>query len=896
LYNVHYKAPPWLLRSRITPPSLPEPLVERPRLTRLIEADSERFVTIEAPAGFGKSVLAAQWSGSQTARRCAWLSLGAADVPSTVLHYLLFAVREAALACDGSRIADDELDTTTISLFLQSILGWLERTGNTWCLVLNDAQNAQPEVINTVIEPLLSFKPANLKVLLTTRTALLLDPKFSTGPYAPERIDADTLIFDHEETRAFMGPEVTAAQARQFLKLTSGWPVLMQLLRPEYKSSGQWLKRSDARIPAAAAEFIARHLSTQLDETRHNGLRKLALLPGFDTELASELVEPAYTSELVETLVREKLLVRTSSFPGAGERLIVQPLMRAWLLQDLSRNREPWITTGRQLAIRRYLQEDHTLQAVRVAVESGDQDLLVETVESIDLVYVWMMSGLPQLRRILSLLPAALTDTCPRVAYARVVYLIKCGRLSEANRLFDAATRMNRESPRQRSGSPPEETVEWHLCRSMLSIYRGTPMSYPDIQAFEDISMEHSTLQPVFRALTSTLKCYVHQQRGKLEDARNEAWVTIGTAKQAHSDYLAYYMYCDLGIIHGLQGEIGNARKFFESGDSHCRQTLRDDERLAVIRDTFRLELEHELDPLDNSNIPRLRNICRRLHQLEGWPDVFAAAFKTYSEKLCFEDNLPAAIVTIDAGLQFARDEEMIGLVTILASQRAILSCLGGDPADAAERLETLLSSVDLNRFFESEPWREAEAIAEACAVLDRVNQTSRYHEPVHAALEWFRKCGNLRSSERLDCLLTPANPGAGNPAADLQKPSKFRRGEILRGRIDEARRRLAGRQLPDAFPASVEETGPAYFTEKETAVLVGLCKGWSDKQIARELGISAHGVRYHLKKIYDLMNIRNRNEVRDRIQQLDLLGRQRNDGPAPQTEPETTNPGTDPY
>lgn len=83
--------------------------------------------------------------------------------------------QSAARACP---IADAELDTTTASLFLQSILGWLERTGSTWCLVLDDAQYAQPEVI----EPLLSFKPANLKVLLTTRTALPLDPRFSTGP------------------------------------------------------------------------------------------------------------------------------------------------------------------------------------------------------------------------------------------------------------------------------------------------------------------------------------------------------------------------------------------------------------------------------------------------------------------------------------------------------------------------------------------------------------------------------------------------------------------------------------------------------------------------------------------------------------------------------------------
>lgn len=69
LDNTHYKAPPWLLRSRITPPALLTLQVERPRLMQLFEAGAEQSVTIEAPAGFGKSVLAAQWC-QRTACSC----------------------------------------------------------------------------------------------------------------------------------------------------------------------------------------------------------------------------------------------------------------------------------------------------------------------------------------------------------------------------------------------------------------------------------------------------------------------------------------------------------------------------------------------------------------------------------------------------------------------------------------------------------------------------------------------------------------------------------------------------------------------------------------------------------------------------------------------------------
>ena len=52
------------------------PLIERPRLTRILDASEERTILLHAPAGYGKTTLARQWT--KTLSRALWLSMGPA--------------------------------------------------------------------------------------------------------------------------------------------------------------------------------------------------------------------------------------------------------------------------------------------------------------------------------------------------------------------------------------------------------------------------------------------------------------------------------------------------------------------------------------------------------------------------------------------------------------------------------------------------------------------------------------------------------------------------------------------------------------------------------------------------------------------------------------------------
>jgi DNA-binding NarL/FixJ family response regulator len=54
----------------------------------------------------------------------------------------------------------------------------------------------------------------------------------------------------------------------------------------------------------------------------------------------------------------------------------------------------------------------------------------------------------------------------------------------------------------------------------------------------------------------------------------------------------------------------------------------------------------------------------------------------------------------------------------------------------------------------------------------------------------------------------------------------------------------------------------PAGLSEKEVAVLVELCHGYTNKQIAKRLWLSEQTVKFHLRNIYRKLEIKNRTEA----------------------------------
>ncbi|MES1263788.1 MAG: hypothetical protein ABUL69_05490, partial [Peristeroidobacter soli] len=326
-------------------------------------------------------------------------------------------------------------------------------------------------------------------------------------------------------------------------------------------------------------------------------------------------------------------------------KLATHPLFRKYVAERFETLSPAHVLELRYAAARTYVRHASPVEAVRVAADTGDGDFIGEIVEACDPALTWILHGAARLRQLVRLVPDPVFRTHPRVGYARVISWIKDGRLKDAQRLFDELDTLEPPEAQGRAGA-----VERDFSRCLLAIYKGTSISDEEIARVERLAASRKDLAPTLLCLANTLRCYRQQHASQFRTAQESARRAMRDAELGESPYAAYFMYCDLAMISGVLGEAREAFSLFQQGDRACLAAIRADERLTLIRDAFRLELEHERDPFEATGMARLRNLSLRLPRLEGWLDVFAAVYRTYSKKLYLGENLAAALAVIEAG------------------------------------------------------------------------------------------------------------------------------------------------------------------------------------------------------------------------------------------------------
>jgi LuxR family maltose regulon positive regulatory protein len=294
-------------------------IIERPRLTRLLDQTQARVIMLVAAAGYGKSTLARQWLNDTPH---AWYSLtpASSDVAALVLGLggvlaepsspKLTLLREGLRA---TREPEEEVERL-IDLFSSS---FKEEIQNRW-VVLDDYQAlAGSEASEDFVEGIIQRTSA--RVLLTSRyrprwahaRKIMYGELYEVGqiPLAMNEDEAERLL-----------RHVGARPARGLAALAHGWPAVLGLAA---HADNPNLPQGD--LPAALYEFFAEELYQTATPGVRQALVKLALVPTFDSEIANEIFTDG-VREVVDEAVRIGFLVPTQ--PGVVE---LHPLVREFL-------------------------------------------------------------------------------------------------------------------------------------------------------------------------------------------------------------------------------------------------------------------------------------------------------------------------------------------------------------------------------------------------------------------------------------------------------------------------------------------------------------------------------------------------------------------------------------
>ncbi len=294
--------------------------VNRPRLlSELTAATSAKLVLVNAPAGFGKTTLLAQWrSAAAEDRPVAWLSLDRGDdAPGRLWWHVVSALQQACPELGGEDILDvlaaqaPDIWGTVIPMLVNKLMEWPVPI----VLVLDDYHVIKDRRCHEQVAALLRHLPPTLSIVLVTRAgpALPLARLRTLGEMT--EIGAPELRFTRQEAsrlvRTVSAVELTAPDLADLVRRTEGWPTgvyLAAMALRGHPSPGDFIRRFTGDNRFVADFLVEEVLSRQPAEIRQF-LTRTAILGRFCAPLCDAVAGTGNATAIIDTLERENLFV-----------------------------------------------------------------------------------------------------------------------------------------------------------------------------------------------------------------------------------------------------------------------------------------------------------------------------------------------------------------------------------------------------------------------------------------------------------------------------------------------------------------------------------------------------------------------------------------------------------
>lgn len=308
-----------LFSSKIRVPPPPKNLIPRPGLRRILEEGLNcPVVLVSAPAGFGKTSLAAEYLArlregpeDSAVLRSAWLSLDPEDEDpirfwALVAASLHRAEEEAGAGESPYRSLMEEACSSqppSIAELSASILQAAETTDRRTLLVLDDFHLLSSRAVLDSFARFAERLPERLRLLILSRT----DPGLPLARFRARGmladIRADDLRFSVEEAEGFLakslGNLLTRDQAAAIDRKAEGWAAGLQMaaLSLSRRSDPEAFIRNFSGSDRLVLEFLVEEvLAAQSPELR-DFLFASSLLDRFCPSLLDEAVRPEGGSE-----------------------------------------------------------------------------------------------------------------------------------------------------------------------------------------------------------------------------------------------------------------------------------------------------------------------------------------------------------------------------------------------------------------------------------------------------------------------------------------------------------------------------------------------------------------------------------------------------------------------
>ncbi|MGV9295744.1 LuxR C-terminal-related transcriptional regulator [Amycolatopsis sp. NPDC003676] len=534
-------------RTKVAVPGPPADLVSRPRLLAVLDRAAEAaIVFVGAPAGFGKTVLLAEWARRRGPGAVAWLSADADDNDDRLFWS---AVLEALSRCgrfpDGDPLrflAVPESPSTDLA-FLAELADALDTLSEPVVLVLDSAHEITSPEPWRGLRTLVRHQPAGLCLAVVSRKEPPLPLGRARLADRLVEIGAERLRFTAGEAETLFAAADAAIPRHEVAPLvdrTGGWPAGLRLAAASASRHGS-LWDFDTGRDSAALAYLTDEVLSPLSAAQRELLRTISVCDDVPPGLAPVLCGRADAEAMLHELSGPS--VRAVDSGGTPPHRRVTPLLRTYLRAELQRRAPDRARALHATAARWFAEHDRPASALLHSVHAGDPGQVCELLRA-HAVSLFLAGE----HQVLRLALTAVEDR--RVAADPLAALISAALSLESAETSAACLHLAWADAAWPDRPTAELTVLRQLAQSRLAQLDRTPAHAE--RAAEQIDEE---LDTELAGLAAAHRAGVLAIRGEHEEARRSLERVLAAAEELGQEFTVAHCLAALAEIACQDGD-----------------------------------------------------------------------------------------------------------------------------------------------------------------------------------------------------------------------------------------------------------------------------------------------------------------------------------------------------
>lgn len=661
------------------------------------EGMKRTFTLILAPAGFGKTTLIAEWARTAD-MPVAWLSLERSERSSErFLSYLIHALQQVSpqvgqtaqvMLTSGQAMAEDAV--------LFSLLNDLSEIKEDFAVVLDDYHLLDGSEVNAILQSMLEYLPAQIHLVITTRTLPELSLARLRARDQLVEINAADLRFTESEVRDFleqMGAPLPPEQISHLNQSTEGWAVGLQL-------AGLTLTRQpfDWNIPAGQAhifDYLAEEVLRRENPEVQEFLKVSALFDRFSIPLCNHLFSSLIFRSLENGGGREgadilAYLERANLFlvplDSTGTWFRYHALFTEFLRRQLSPEQSSKLYQAASL----WFEENNLLdEAIHYATHAADHERTAALLEThyLDMIQRGEQSAVLEW---IGTLPPELMENRPRLWLAKgwgSVIALDSPQAEACAEKAEALIPTDRMSDQLRG--------EAQALRILTKVFAGKVVSTEEISSAFSLLVEGDDF--LHGMLHFNLSIH-YVMLGDTAQALESYAETLEVTKKLNNPLLSIISHVQIGETRQIRGALGLAERAFQQVIQYARETLGERTFLLAMPLISYSDLLREQNRFDEA----VRHAEQGIAFAQLWQPIASMDGQIALARIeAAQNRWDEAFARLEQAIRVAESSTSVIDDTIAALQLVRLNLLHGDLSKAQHLIQVYeLEKIGSGKYF----------------------------------------------------------------------------------------------------------------------------------------------------------------------------------------------------